>query len=404
MATIRRRTFLKQTTSTIAGLSLAGAPAFAVNTAPKKIRIGIVGGGFGCAFQWHEHPDCIIEAVSDLREDRRQRLVKTYNPKKVYPSLEQLVKDKDIDAVAVFTGAPDHARHVAEVFNHGKDAICAVPACMSLEEAQMLADTRKKTGQTYMMAETSYYQQHTISARKFFNEGKFGELFYTESEYHHPGMEPLMFIDGQRKWRYGYPPMLYPTHCTAHLVGVSKERLTQVSCLGWGFDHPYVKNRNNAYKNPFTSQSAMFKTDKGHGFRVNVFWQGALKGCERAQWLGTKMSFYAKDPHGLGAVIVRYSNEKETDDAGFVRTKPKLENYEQVEWWKTDMLPEPLRHNSGHEGSHTFLTHEFIDALTHNREPAVNLTEALAYTVPGIIAHKSALQQGAMLKIPQFEG
>ena len=35
------------------------------------------------------------------------------------------------------------------------------------------------------------------------------------------------------------------------------------------------------------------------------------------------------------------------------------------------MLPEPLRHDSGHDGSHTFLTHEFIDALVKGRRPAV---------------------------------
>jgi len=47
MSTINRRTFLKQTTSTIANLSLAGAPAFAVNTAPKKKHIDVVGGSLG---------------------------------------------------------------------------------------------------------------------------------------------------------------------------------------------------------------------------------------------------------------------------------------------------------------------------------------------------------------------
>ena len=88
-------------------------------------------------------------------------------------------------------------------------------------------------------------------------------------------------------------------------------------------------------------ESAMFKTDKNHGSRVNV-------------------------------------------------------------WWKTDMLPEPLRHNSGHGGSHTFLTHEFIDALTHSRKPTVDIVEALAYTVPGIVAHESALRGGELLKIPQW--
>jgi predicted dehydrogenase len=402
MSTITRRQFLKQTTSTISALTIAESAALAVNTAPKKIRIGVVGGRFGCAFQWHEHPDCIVEAASDLREDRRKNLTKTYNPKKMYNSLAELVKDKDIDAVAVFTGAPDHAGHVVEVMEHGKHVICAVPACLTLEEAEMIADTKNRTGLTYMMAETSYYQQSTISARKFVKDDKFGELFYTESEYLHPGLEPLQLINVKRTWRYGYPPMLYPTHCTAHLVGVTGERLTEVCSHGWSLDHPFYKGRDNQYHNPFVAQSAMFKTDKNHAFRVNIFWHGAVRGCERAQWVGSKMSFYTAHPHGLGPVIVHASQEKETDDAGFVRTKIGLEKYEQVEWWKTDMLPEPLRHKSGHDGSHTFLTHEFIDALAHNRQPAINLTEALAYTVPGIIAHQSALDGGRLLNIPDL--
>jgi hypothetical protein len=91
------------------------------------------------------------------------------------------------------------------------------------------------------------------------------------------------------------------------------------------------------------------------------------------------------------------------DDAGFVREAPKFEHYEQPQWWKTEMLPEPLRHNSGHEGSHTFLTHEFVDALIHSRRPAIDVYESLAYTVPGIVAHQSALRNGERIKIPQYD-
>ena len=35
--------------------------------------------------------------------------------------------------------------------------------------------------------------------------------------------------------------------------------------------------------------------------------------------------------------------------------------------------------------------------------PLVNVYEALAMTVPGIIAHQSALKGGETLKVPQFE-
>jgi hypothetical protein len=114
------------------------------------------------------------------------------------------------------------------------------------------------------------------------------------------------------------------------------------------------------------------------------------------------MSFYAPHPNGVGPVIVRSAERMEKDDAGFERKAPKFERYEQPHWWKTDMLPEPLRHNSGHEGSHTFLTHEFVDAIAHERQPAIDIYESLAYTVPGIVAHNSALKEGELLKIPQY--
>jgi len=397
-----RRDFLKRNSAAIAGMALVSKSAMAVDTSPKKIRIGIVGGRFGCSFQWHEHPDCDVVAVSDLYPDRRERLMKTYGCTKAYNSLEELVLDKNIDAVGVFTDAPLHVQHAVRAMKHGKHVISAVPASAgSVGDAELLLDTVKSTGLTYMMAETSYYQQHTISARKFYEQNLFGDIYYCESEYQHPGLKTLFQRSGKRTWRHGYAPMHYPTHCTAHLIGVTGERLTEVVCHGWGDDDPILKD--NIYGNPFWNESAMFKTDRGHAFRVNVWWEGAHRGCERSQWIGNKMSFYDRHPNGIGPVIIRSEDRMEKDDAGFERMAPKFEEYEQTEWWKTDMLPEPLRHNSGHHGSHTFLTHEFIDALTHDRPPSVNIYEALAYTVPGIIAHESALRGGELMKIPQFD-
>ncbi len=397
-----RRDFLKRNGIALAGITMVSESVMAVDAAPKKIRIGIVGGGFGCSFQWHEHPDCIVEAVSDLIPARRERLMKVYSCEKVYNSLEELVRDKNIDAVGVFTDAPLHVQHAVEAMKHGKHVISAVPAAAcSIDDAELLLDTVKTTGLTYMMAETSHYQQSTISARRFYEKDLFDDIYYCESEYQHPGLKVLFSRHGKRTWRHGYAPMHYPTHCTAHLIGVTGERLTEVVCHGWGDDDPILKD--NVYGNPFWNESAMFKTNRGNTFRVNIWWEGAHRGCERAQWIGNKMSFYSAHPNGIGPVIIRSEDRMEKDDAGFLRQAPKFEQYDQPEWWKTDMLPEPLRHNSGHEGSHTFLTHEFIDALTHNRQPSVNIYEALAYTVPGIIAHESALRGGELMKIPQYD-
>lgn len=366
----------------------------------KKIRVGIVGGRFGASFFWHEHPNCIVEAVSDLRPERRQYLKDVYKCGKSYESLEKLILDRKIEAVGVFTGAPDHVRHCVAALKEGKHVICAVPAAMTIEEAEELHQTVKQTGLKYMMAETSYYHPSVISARKWFAEGKFGDIFYCEAEYHHPGLDVLYVEDGQRTWRYGLAPMNYPTHCTSYLTGVTGERLVSVSCQGFRNDQQFYKD--NVYNNPFCNETAMFKTDKGHSFRVMVWWDAPVRGTERGQWCGSRMSFFDPNPNGLGAIIVRTGEQAEKDDAGFERKLSPFEQYPLPEYWKTDMLPEPLRHDSGHNGSHTFLTHEFIDALVHDRQPAIDIHEALAFTVPGIIAHHSALQSGKQLKIPTF--
>ncbi len=354
------------------------------------VRIGVVGGGFGTSFYWHQHPHSLVTAVADLFPERRRRLQEVFSCPKSYETLDELLKDKEVDAIALFTPAPHHGQDAIKCLRNGKSVFCAVPCALTIEEAEALLDAVRETGLTYMMAETSYYHQIVISARKFYKEGAFGEIFYTEAEYHHPGLDSLWWDrNGRPTWRYGFPPLLYITHCTAYLVGVTEERLKTVSAIGWGPKD--VVFQPNSYNNPFLNSVALFETDQGHSFRVCVFWHGSMAGCERGQWYGTNMSLFAPDPNGLGAVLVRQT-------AQGIRVEP----YDQPLWWQTDLLPDPLRHDSGHEGSHTFLTHEFIDALINERKPAIDIYNALAMTVPGIVAHQSALRDGERLPIPDY--
>jgi predicted dehydrogenase len=400
--TLPRRKFFEMFTLTAAGLALSPHFAFAGDPATdRKIRIGIIGGRFGAGFYFHEHPNCIVEAVSDLRTDRRDVLKKTYGCNKSYESLEKLLLDKNIDAVFIATGAPDHARHVLAALHAGKHVLCAVPAAMTLEECAALRDTVKRTGLTYMMAETTAFRQNTISVQQMFREGKFGTIFSAAAEYNHPGLEVLFFEDGAFTWRHGFPPMHYPTHCTAFLISVTGERLAEVNCMGWGDGSELLKN--NPYNNPFWNETAFFKTNKGNPFRVEVNWRGALHEVERGEWRGDKMSFFSASKAGEEHTIIHAADTIGRDDAGFQHKQASVEKYIQPQWWKTDMLPQPLRHNSGHDGSHTFITHEFIDALINNRSPKVNIYEALAYTAPGIVAHQSALKGGEYMKVPAFD-
>ncbi len=367
--------------------------------AGRKIRMGVVGGGFGAGFWWHEHPHCVVTGVTDLREDRRKRLRDRYRCNAVYDSLETMVKQADdIDAVAVFSGAPDHARHVKMCMERGWHVVSAVPACISLDEAALLKEVKEKTGLKYMMAESSYYRQECIFARNLYREGGFGELFYSEVEYYHDSVclstsglsyEP----DGSRSWRYGYPPMLYPTHSTGYLVGVTGERVAKVSCLGWNGEQSDEQGRptiaGNKYGNRFWSQASLMLTDRGHMCRCNVFWR-CVAGGERAQWFGDQGSLYMPKGGLHGTVEA-------------VRGKG-TRTVEVPQYWKTsEMLPEPMRHASGHGGSAVFISAEFVNALVEDREPECDLYDSLAMTVPGIVAHQSAFKGGEQLPVPQFE-
>ena len=383
------------------GAGLLGRFAFA-EPSERKVRVGIVGGSFGATFFFHEHPNCAVEAVSDLRPERRAHLMEVYRCTKSYESLEKLLLDKNVDAVFCATPAPDHLAHVMQTLKAGKHVMSAVPAVLgSIEDCEKLIRAVEASGLNYMMAETSYYHQTVISARRFYQEGRFGRIFSAEAEYHHPGVEELFFENGQRTWRHGLAPMHYPTHCTAMLISVTGERLTEVSAIGWGDDDPIVKD--NVYRNPFWNETALFSTNRNTAFRVHVYWRGAEHGTERGQWYGTRMSLFCPNPNGLPAQMVEARQTKKQDSGGFVRWKNETAAYEQPLWWKTNDLPTAMRHDSGHDGSHTFLTHEFVQSIVERRKPAIDVYEAVAYTAPGIIAHESSLRGGERLKIPQFD-
>ena len=415
---ISRRTFLEWSGSAAALasgdiLTRAGR-AYPAETG-KKIRMGVVGGGFGAVFQWHDHPDCVVTGVTDLRPDRRQALQQRYRCDKVYDSLEIMVQEaQDIDAVAVFSGAPDHALHTKMCFERGWHVVSAVPTCITLEEAAMLKEIKEKTGLKYMLAETSYYRQECILARNLFQEGAFGELFYTENEYYHnlatqyydggdlskplkfdrrydEGLLPELRRRGH-SWRWGFAPMHYPTHSLGFLVGVTRERITKVSCLGWAGSRPELKDhpsrQDNIYDNPYWNQTAIMLTDQGHTSRCNVFFI-CQAGGERAQWFGDQATLYMPNGGLHGAVRnVRGASP------GPIAVP---------EYWKSDMLPQPMRYASGHGGSHVFISAEFVNALLEDREPAIDLYEGLAMTVPGLVAHESALKDGEQLTVPSFD-
>ncbi len=342
----------------------------------RKLRVGIVGYGvcrFGSAFSFQDHPNVEVVAVSDLFPDRCDALAKACRCEKMYPSLEEMVKDDHIEAIFVATDAPSHAQHCIEVLKHGKHVACAVPATFgSVEDADRLFEVVKNTGKTYMMFETSYFHDDLHAMRELYRAGILGELVYSEGEYYHDSVEQ---IDSYKGWRVGLPPQWYPTHSNAYHIGVTGGSFTEVSCMGMPSIKPLINPTKNSYKNPFGTEVAMFRTSEGGMARMAVSWDTPGDSGERGRIRGQKGSYYGK-----------FEGMTATDQLPDLR-RPALP---------------PGVEAGGHGGSHGQLMNNFVTSILKEQRPLVDIAQALNMTVAGIVAHQSALKDGELLKIPQY--
>jgi len=341
----------------------------------RKIRVGIVGYGyckFGAIFGFQDHPNVEVVAVSDLFPDRCAALAERCGCEKTYPSLEELVKDDKVEAVWVATDAPSHCEHTMTCLKHGKHVAVAVPAVWgSLEDAERLYEAVTASGLHYMMFETSFYHAANHAMRQVYRAGGFGKVMYAEGAYVHYLPKPL---PGYRNWRFGSIPMWYPTHADVYYVGVTGGSFLEVSCLGIPSLQSSRQPENNQYKNPFGTQTALYRTSEGGMARMlqSRDAPGAHGGC---RIMGQK---------GSMTTASNYS--------GKLKELPDL---------KRPPLP-PGMDPGGHGGSHGQLTEEFVRSILEDRKPAIDIATALNMTCGGIVAHQSALKDGERMKVPQY--
>ena len=170
--------------------------------------------------------------------------------------------------------------------------------------------------------------------------------------------------------------MWYPTHNVAYHVGVTDGTFTEVSCRGFRGDLPENQPGVNRWKNPFDTEVALFATSEGGMSRQAVAWG-------------------MRESHGItGRVHGEFGSMSDTTYHG---TKKNL-----VPNLDRPSIPASCD-AGGHGGSHARLTDEFITAILQDRAPLVDVYAALNMTVPGIVAHQSALKDGELLKVPQYK-
>ncbi|TWD50884.1 putative dehydrogenase [Arthrobacter sp. AG367] len=389
--------------------------------------IGIVGAGqFGSQFAhlFNLHPGVSAVYVVDELPERAESVVRRLDLAGVVPDFDALLAS-DVDAVAVFTQRWTHGPLVERALRAGKHVYSAVPMAVAEEEIARIIQAIRDTGKVYMMGETSYYNPATVYAREQQAAGRFGRVFYSEGDYVHDmdlGFYDAYQYSGGERWKEtaSYPPMLYPTHAIGGVLGAIPAHAVSVSCVGVKDqrDDGVFDKDVSMFGNDFSNATALFELNDGGVMRTNemrrVGYPSHIRES-RFRFFGTEASF-----EQLARVTVwqdkqnvhDISEQMETrpsmslDDPSLANVAPELRDAfvsGLAPVHDAGRLPEEFRGApNGHEGSHHFLVDDFVTAVNDGTLPPVNAWVAARFTLPGIVAHQSALQNGVRLPIRDF--
>lgn len=113
----------------------------------SKIRVGIVGTGFGAlvhapAYQAHD----AFELVAIASPNRAQSVAEERGIPHAFPSLEAMLDGVELDAVSVASPPYAHRDDAVLAFSRGKHVLCEKPLARTVKEAEAIVAAAKSAG------------------------------------------------------------------------------------------------------------------------------------------------------------------------------------------------------------------------------------------------------------------
>ena len=143
------------------------------------LRIGIVGlGGISRAHgdAIETLPDVEIVAAADLLEAPRREFCDRYEVPRAYPNHTELLKDDEVDAVAVTLGHQLHHRLTVDALNAGKHVLVEKPMALSLAQCDDMIETARRNGVKLMVGQTQHFLGPNRKAKEILDSGELGPL------------------------------------------------------------------------------------------------------------------------------------------------------------------------------------------------------------------------------------
>jgi len=369
----------------------------------KKIRVAIVGLGFGAEFIpiYQGHPNADLVAICQRNPEKLKQIGDAFNIGGRYTDYAKLLKDKTVDMVHINSPIPDHAWMSIAALKAGKHVMCTVPMATSVADCKKIVDLVKKTGLKYMMAETVVYAREFLFVKELYEKGELGKIQHLQASHQQD-------MDGWPGYWTGLPPMYYATHCVGPCLGLMRSEAEYVSCFGSGtIRKEYLKY----YKSPFAVETCHIKfKDSDVSARIyRSLFDTARQYRESFDAYGSKASFEWQLVEGEDPVL--HTAKKPEPE---IPAKVKVPDY-------AHLLPEGIRkfttkgvydlaenthlsfaQGGGHGGSHPHLAHEMLSALVQGRDPYPNAVQSANMTCVGILAHESAMKGGKVIPLPPW--
>ncbi|KAB7665619.1 Gfo/Idh/MocA family protein [Bacillus sp. B1-b2] len=168
----------------------------------KKLKVGVIGCGSIAQhrhlpeYQWNEQVELV--AVCDIHEGRVKEIAEKYQVK-AYTEYEELLEDKEIEAVSVCTPNYLHAPISIAALKAGKHVLCEKPMATSKEEAEQMIEAAKASGKKLMIGHNQRFVKSHQKARQLIKSGEVGKIHSFRTAFGHGGPEGWS-VEGKEGW------------------------------------------------------------------------------------------------------------------------------------------------------------------------------------------------------------
>ena len=108
-----------------------------LNMKNQSLRVGVIGTGVmgerHCENLFNKITDAHLEAVSDLKVGRAERIGRLFGDAKVFETPKDLINSNDVDAVLVAASDDVHSSLILDCIKVNKPVLCEKPMSINLD-------------------------------------------------------------------------------------------------------------------------------------------------------------------------------------------------------------------------------------------------------------------------------